>query len=153
MKKVAVVLIEPYGGKVQHSADYYKKGNIAPPYALETLAGYLLEKLKVAEVNVSIIHQRAFKAENFEQLEGGTSIIIETRDIVDMCREQAAKADQLVVGLRAVTPIYIHALKIAQAIKKSIPTAVIIMGGYYVSEVKGKFYEGSTYKKLEKEIS
>jgi|GEM_PF-3999102 hypothetical protein len=148
--KTGVVLIEPYGANVHPSADYYKKGNIAPPYALETLAGFVKANMG-EDVKVSVIHQRAFNKQDFGQGEGAAAV--EIQDIVDIVREQSKDCNQMIVGLRAVTPVFIYALEIVLAIKKAMPETIIIIGGYYASEVKEAIYKSKTYRKLEQELN
>lgn len=151
-----IVLLEPYGANVQHSADHFKKGNMAPPYALESLGGYLIENLinkeKDNSISVAIIHQRSFNKKDFG-LDSEGIISISLQDIIDIIKEQRKMCDQIIIGIRAVTPIILYALKIALAIKKEINDAVVIIGGYYVSEVKEMIYKSNTFQRLEAEIN
>jgi hypothetical protein len=148
--RTGVVLIEPYGANARPSADYYKKGNIAPPYALESLAGFIKANIG-KDVRVSVIHQRAFNKQDFGQGEG--AVAVETNDIVDIIREQSKDCERMIVGLRAVTPIFLYALEIVLAIKKAMPKTIVIIGGYYASEVKEAIYQSKTYQKLEQELN
>lgn len=150
--KTRITLIEPYGANVKPSADHFKKGNVAPPYALESLAGYLIENLvgKEENVGVSVIHQRSFNKKDFGL--GHGIISLEIRDIIDIIREQKQDCNRMIVGIRAVTPIILYVLGVVQAIKKAMPDVIAVIGGYYVSEVKEAIYNSKNYQELEKEI-
>lgn len=145
-----IVLIEPIGG-MNFTPEPAKRGNQAPPYAIETLGGYLKEK---GGFDISLIHQRPVKKKHLDfKLEGTTegenAINITDEDIVEMIKKEG---DCMMVGLSAITPLFNRALQIAKKIKESNPEIKIVIGGYHISAIKEKVYLSKKYNEWENEL-
>lgn len=161
-----ITLIELYDGvKASFSPNTYSRGNQAPPYALESLAGYLLHEgpKKGLDIDVNIIHERAVskdKAYEAAGLEVGEkekkeTIQIGDQEILDMIKEKARQlkeGEPIIVGIRAVSMLYNYALELSQKIKREVPGVRIVVGGYHASELKGAVYESKRYVQQEQEL-
>ena len=155
--KNKIILIEPIGG-MNFNPEVSKRGNSAPPYAIETLGGYLGEK---GQYDVSLIHQRPIAQKHIKpELEGfddGEKLIpITDEDIVGMIAQEGGN-ECLMVGISAITPLFNRSLQIAKKIKERFPEIKIVIGGYHASALKEKVYLSKKYNgwenKLKKDLN
>lgn len=147
-----IVLIEPIGG-MNFTPDPAKRGNQAPPYAIEVLAGYLKEK---GGYETHLIHQRPIsqkyiKPELQGKEAGELSVNITDEDIVEMIGKLGGNEVSM-VGLSAITPLFNRSLQIAQKIKEKYPEIKIVIGGYHSSAIKEKVYLSGKYNKWEQQL-
>ncbi|EKE18884.1 MAG: radical SAM protein [uncultured bacterium] len=160
-----ITFIELYDGvKASFGGNTYSRGNAAPPYALECLAGYMLEKARIENINVSVnvIQERAvtrvaaYASCGMRVTEKESEMIeIGNCEIVDMILEQASDAmigERVIVGIRAVSMLFNDALELSNKIKKSVPNAIIVIGGYHTSELKEKSFKGNKFKGWQQEL-
>ncbi|MFA6228207.1 MAG: radical SAM protein [Patescibacteria group bacterium] len=150
MPKSRVILIEPIGG-MNFTPEPAKRGNQAPPYAIETLGGFLKDR---GGFDVSLIHQRPVKRKHIEIAldgtpEGEEPINITDEDIAEVIKRQG---DCMMVGISAITPLFNRALQIAKKIKEADPEIKIVIGGYHISAMKDKVYLSKKYNAWEEEL-
>mgnify|MGYP000248984516 CR=1 FL=1 len=149
MAKNTIILIEPIGG-MNFTPELSKRGNQAPPYAIEVLGGYLQEK---GGYDVKLIHQRPIKSEHIREELAGTDegkmpTNISDEDIVEMIG-QIGENEIIMVGLSAITPLFNRSLQISKKIKERFPEIKIVIGGYHPSAVKEKIYLSNKYNEWE----
>lgn len=149
-KKEKIVLVEPIGG-MNFTPEPSKRGNQAPPYAVETLGGFLRKR---GNFDVKIIHQRPVKLKHLKNslegtAEGEEAVTISDEDIAEIIKRESGC---LVVGISAITPLFNHALQVAREIKETNPEIKIVIGGYHVSALREKVYLSRKYNQWEEEL-
>lgn len=148
-------MIEPIGG-MNFTPDPSKRGNQAPPYAIETLAGYLRAKGYEAE----IVHQRPVKVPkglidpNLAGDEARQEVDIEITDdlMVEMILDKTKGNPSMIVGISAITPLFNRSLKIARQVKLRNPEVKVVIGGYHPSGVRENVYKSKKLNAWETQL-
>jgi len=146
-----IVLIETGSSHVEPNP--VNRGNTPPPFALENLAGYLIDRDKNHQHKVRIICEEQLKKVEIPDYEG-EDIKITPEMITEMLGKMG---EPIIVGIRAVSPLYPDALELTRTIKSVYPEAKVIIGGYHATGAVEMnqttlIYKSETYNDFEREL-
>jgi hypothetical protein len=172
MSKMIIVEIEVEGDYGPTNAAL--RGNAAPPYAPQLLAGYIKEK-GAGRHEASVVQRKTFPGREIPDC-GGEDIKVDDEAITEMALEDGEELlergngnESVIVAIRSVTPFQNDALRLARRVKTAFshmrkqhpgfPEAKIVIGGYHPSGMVGYggegyklLYRGRTYLNIEYEL-